>query len=489
MTVAAYTSAIIEYVGNGASSVFPITFPTFEDENIEVEVADEDGNTTALDLSTHFTLLNIGKPGVNGSVTLVNGAFDWQDAGGDLLTGWTLYVKFAANVSQPMKGRDWGQFAPERFERTLDRLAMNIAAVKVIAEKAVGFQTGDGAEVTLPTLSGNALKIIQVNATEDGLEYGVTSTTILGYQTAAQTAATAAAASQVAAAASQVAAAASASGASASQVAAVAAAASANISSSNASGYATSAGVSQTSSATSASNSSNSALAASVSATAAATSATAAAASATAASTAEGFRDQAEVFKNQAQTAKTAAELAETNAETAEVNAELAETNAETAEVNAQAAAVISSLFADDSETAAEQSELFANLSVYTNRIEIGVTDSPYTIDDDLHEDTLIVCDVSGGDIILNLPPISDTFDQATWKVGVIKKAPSINVITINRFGTNTINGNTSMDVEDDVGALIYPRTPTDWNGKLFVSTVTVEPGSDDSIINALIFG
>lgn len=134
MTVALNTPAVLSYVGNDTADVFPITFPTFEEENIEVEVEDSAGDIEELDLSTHFTLANIGRPGVNGSVTLVDTGDDWLTGSGKLKTGYTLYVKFAANPSQPMKGRDWGAFAPERFERTLDRLCMNIIAVNSLAQ-------------------------------------------------------------------------------------------------------------------------------------------------------------------------------------------------------------------------------------------------------------------------------------------------------------------------------------------------------------------
>jgi hypothetical protein len=477
VTVAIDTQAVLPYVGNGTASVFPITFPTFEEETIEASVADSDGNTTDLEIDTDFTLSSIGIRNTNGSLTLVDADQEWLTPTGKLKTGYTLFIKFVASAYQPMTDADWGAFAPQRITRTLDRFAMSIAAVKAAIENALSLQLGDtGVTPVLPPLAGAAGKILQVNATEDGFEYGVTSDQIEDwrnetsdfrddaetYKIAAQAAAVAAAASQAAALVSQTAAASSA-----------------------------------TSAANSATASANSAIGAATSEANAEQAVTDAAAARDAAVTAQGLaedardaaiaaaedteevealRDETEGFRNEAETFKNQAQTAETNAETAEANAELAEANAELAAVDAANAALTAEMFMDDAEQAASQAELFANLQLYTSKIEITFADSPFTVDDDTHEDTLIIVDDAGGDVVINLPPIIDTNDQPAWKVGFMKKAATGNKFTLTPNGANTIAGNASLDVEDPgLGVLVYPSSPTNWFAKYFLSVIAAD--------------
>lgn len=476
MTVALNTAAVLPYIGNGTAHVFPVTFPTFEDTNIEVEVSDAAGNTTELDLATHFTLSNIGKRGVNGSVTLVNTGGAWLTALGKLATGYTIFVKFAANVSQPMKGTDWGQFAPARFETTLDRLAMNIAAVKAIADKAVGIQLGDGASGTLPSLTGNAGRILQVNSTATGFEYGATTTEIQGWSTTASNAATAAEASKVAAETAKTAAETAKVGAQSAESNALSHAGSANTAKTAAELARDNAAASASQASTSATNAEAAKNTATTKATEAANSATAAANSATAASTAQGYRDQTLIYRNEAETFKNSAATSSTAAQTAKTAAELAETNAETAMTNAETAMILSDLYSDNSLESANQSELFANLSAYSKKITITVADSPYTINDSLHEDTLIIVDDSGGNIVINMCAVSATFDQATFKVGFMKKATTGFNFTVNSVGTDTIGGVTSVSVSDAyLGLLVYPGSPTNWTAKFFLYAVAAD--------------
>lgn len=464
-------------MGNGTLSTFSITFPTFENENITAEVFDETlEETTDLDLTTHFTLANIGKPGVNASFTLVNGAFDWVTVTGKLKTGYTLFIKFNPSAAQPMKGRDWGQFAPEKFERTLDRLAMSIKAVKSIADQAVTVQLGSGGIGVLPSLTGNALKMLQVNATEDGLEYGESAATIEGYATTASNAATAAEGYKNTATTKASESAVSAAAALASQNAAAISNAGAATQAGNAATSALSAAASQDAAATSAISAEAAKNVAITKAGEAAASAAAAAGAAAAQAAAEAARDLAVLARNAAQTAKTAAELAETNAETAEANAELAETNAEAAAVDAADAATLSELFADESEQSASQSELFANLSLYAHKLTITVADSPFQIDDDLHDDTLIIVDDSGGDVDITMCPVSDTFDQELFKVGFMKKAVTGNSFTVSADAGDTIGGVASVTVDDAyMGLVAYPGAPTNWQSKFFIYAIAAD--------------
>lgn len=474
MTVALNQAPVLEYIGNNTASVFPITFPTFEIENVEAEVYG-DGITTTLVLDTDFTLANIGKVGTNGSFTLVSAGQVWLQAG-KLKTGYSLFIKFNASPSQPLKGRDWGNFSPEKFERTLDRLAMSIKAVKSIADKAIGLQLGDGAQVKLPSLAGNGGKIMQVKPDETGFEYGVTSAQIQDWRNETSDFRNETEDFRDEAEAFAQDATDAETGALAAQAAAASSATSAFNSATNAANSATGAATSQANAVqavTDAAAEKNAAVIAKNQAETARDAAIAAANDTSIVGTykiqTEAARDLALGYRNDAQTAKTAAELAEANAELAEINAESAATDA----VDAM---TFADIFAADAQESKEQAELFANLSTFSKKLVITFADSPFTVDDDLHQDTLIIVDDSLGNVVVNMPPVSDTNDQPTWKVGFMKKAANGNHFNVNRSGLDTIGGLTTIQVDDQyLGLLVYPGSPTNWTTKFFVYAVAAD--------------
>lgn len=199
MTVAYNTPATLEYIGNGSTYQFPITFPTFEASNVKAEVVDADGVSTPLTLTTHYTLTNIGRTGVSGTLTLVNGAFDWIVAPGRLATGYSLFISFDVQAFQPQRLRDAGYLSPEVYEKVLDRLTMNVLAIRDLAKRSLGLAQGDGS-AQLPPLAGNEDKILQVNDDASGIEYGPTAQSIFdAAQDAVDAAAAAATSSSTAA--------------------------------------------------------------------------------------------------------------------------------------------------------------------------------------------------------------------------------------------------------------------------------------------------
>lgn len=476
MAIASNTNAVIPYIGNNSSKKFPITFPTFEKENIEVEVSDAMGNTVTLEVDVEFTLENIGKPNLTGQVDLVNMGAAYQTATGNLKTGYTIFIKFAVNPVQPMRGTDWGAFAPAKIERTLDRLTMNIAAIKSMAGKALALQTGDGASPVLPPLLGNAGKIVQVNTTETGFEYGVTADqietwksqaqtakndavtakelseaardTTQGYVTTAQNAANDAASQSSAAFVHKNAAESAASGAASSQSAASSYATDAEAAKNLAFSYMGQTEVARDAAIQAANDTSQ------VEAYKIATEA--------ARDLALDYKDETIVIRNEALTFRNEAIDAANDADAAMVNAETAMINSE--------------IFAGESENAADQSELFSRLNLYAKKITITHADSPFTVDDDLHEDMLIIVDDTLGNVVINLPAVSETDDQATWKVGFMKKGPTGNSFTILPSGLDTIAGNPSVVVDDQyLGLLVYPGAPTTWTAKYFISVIAAD--------------
>lgn len=214
---------VLEYPGNGSTNAFLAAFPTFEDEDILVEVVvDATGQRVALDLTTDYLLSNVNVPNTDATVTLVDDGQAWI-SGGNLATGYTLYVKFNSEVFQPSQFRSLGRYQPEALERCLDRLTLAALAIKYTADKALALPDADaGVDPTFPAISGNGGKILQAKDDETGFEFGPTAQSIYDARDDAEAAAAAALVSQSAAAASAVAADSSADDSAASAVAAAA---------------------------------------------------------------------------------------------------------------------------------------------------------------------------------------------------------------------------------------------------------------------------
>lgn len=153
--------------------------------------------------------------------------------------------------------------------------------------------------------------------------------------------------------------------------------------------------------ATSESNGAASASAAATSASNAATSAGAAAASASAAS------------------------ASETNSFTSEGNAGTSESNAAASAASAAAS---------------------ASAGMYKDVTVVAFADSPYTVTEGQTGDLLWV-DTSGGNVVINLPSLSAA--SADFRMGVAKTTVDANTITVQRQGTDTINGGTSHAIDN----------------------------------------
>jgi len=128
------TPAVLTFVGDGTEQItFPISFPTFEQSNVEVEVVTPTSELIVLENGTHYSLQNIGIPNTDASLILaISPSFSWTNPNG-LKENYALNIKFTTNAEQPAKLRDLGRFAPEVFEKVLDRLTMNILAIREVA--------------------------------------------------------------------------------------------------------------------------------------------------------------------------------------------------------------------------------------------------------------------------------------------------------------------------------------------------------------------
>lgn len=206
MTVAYNTPAEKQYLGTDGAKVFGIDFPTFEDSNVKVEVIDVNGVVTDLVQVTDYTLQNIGKtsPQVtlvdayteDGSGNVVTPRQAWLHSSGNLATGYTLNIKFDTQAYQPAILT--GPSSLGNFQKAIDRLTMNILAIKALASRALTVSSLDTPEepLSFPPLTGSGGKILQVKDDETGFEFGVTSDAIFDARTDAVNAASAAATSE-----------------------------------------------------------------------------------------------------------------------------------------------------------------------------------------------------------------------------------------------------------------------------------------------------
>lgn len=109
--------------------------------------------------------------------------------------------------------------------------------------------------------------------------------------------------------------------------------------------------------------------------------------------------------------------------------------------------------------------------------------DSPY-VPDGIEEGTLFRCDCTGGDIVINLSTLATYAED--MKFGFVKIDASANKITINRGGTDTINGATSLDITKQwqPHALIGDLESGSWIDTVQASATTASDISADNTGN-----
>lgn len=85
-----------------------------------------------------------------------------------------------------------------------------------------------------------------------------------------------------------------------------------------------------------------------------------------------------------------------------------------------------------------------------------AIGDSPYTAT--IGEDVLV--DASGGNVTVNLPAASGLSGQSIW---VSKRDSSVNTVTIDGNGSETINGNLTLVISSQYDAFELMSDGTNW--------------------------
>jgi hypothetical protein len=215
MTIGSNVLAQDSAVGDDSTSSFSVPFPTWTETDLEVYVIREsDGMRLNLDLTTDYSL-SVNRD----DLTLINASQEWVTVTGKLKTGYSLFIEYTSEAYQSAVFTDLGRVSPLKFEGALDRLAMQMKAIKNVASRALSLSGGTPI-ADLPPFIGNAGKIVKVNDDEDGFDYGVDVQDIFDARDEAQASATASATSATASATSATASATSASASNTSKLAA-----------------------------------------------------------------------------------------------------------------------------------------------------------------------------------------------------------------------------------------------------------------------------
>ena len=154
-----------------------------------------------------------------------------------------------------------------------------------------------------------------------------------------------------------------------------------------------------------------------------------------------------------------AASDSETNAAASEAAAAVSETNAAASEVAAAASETAADISATNAASSAAEAEAIVAGIGFQDIIFVNAAMSPYTVTSATNG-TLIACDTSAGNIIVNLPQISGL--TLPFTIGAKKTTTDANTLTINRAGSDTFDdGSTSKVLATVSGYTLLPDTDT----------------------------
>jgi hypothetical protein len=147
------------FLGDGTQSSFLIPFPVYEYDSITVYVQDSLGAEAPLEAETDFLVDNIDLTDYNLALDLVDDGQAWID-GGNLKTGYTLFIEYTLSAFQPAVLRGLGSFAPVAIEKALDRITMAVKrGIDYLNESLSTFETVQDDVFLLKTFGYSAVII------------------------------------------------------------------------------------------------------------------------------------------------------------------------------------------------------------------------------------------------------------------------------------------------------------------------------------------
>ena len=406
------TTNRVSTAGDGTNKVFSFPYLFLANGDLKVILrVDSTGAETVQTITTEYTVT--GAESANGGfVTMVTAP----------ASGETLVIYNDPDETQTVNLVENDPLPAETLERALDRITLISQRQANRLDRSVTLSEGfnDSFDLTLPALL-TADSVFGVNSSGNGFQMGPTFLEISNADTNASAAATSAS--------------------------------EASTQATNASTAATNASTAETNSSQSETDASTAETNASTAETNASTQATNASTAATNASTAE---TNASTQATNASTQATNASTQATNASTAATNASTAETNASTSETNAST-----------SETAAAASAANALGNDVQHKTN---ADSPITIADADNGEVFLI-DCTSGNVTVNLPTIAAVTLNAAgagWKVRIKKVDSSANTITVNRGGTDTLEGDTSKTILTEDAWIDFiaedSQSPDEWS-------------------------
>lgn len=410
------TSNRSQYTGNGATSSYDYTFKIFSQTDLLVTVRNTSGVETTLTITTDYTVDGVGDSG-GGSISLVNSGQAWLTSG-NLTTGYILAIRRVRPLTQTTDIRNQGSYFPETIEDEFDRGRMIDQQQQDEIDRSLKLpETISGAsfDMSLPAdlLSNGASKVPLINSSGDGFDTASTWPTgdqVVNAQTYAEAADTSKDLAEEWA--------------------------------SKTDGIVDSTDYSSKAWAIGGTGVTDTASAGASKEWATETS-----------STVDGSEYSSKEYAVGTQTRGAA------NGGSSKDWATYTAGTVDDTEYSAKYYSQQAALSAAEAGTSAASAQ-WSDVSYKTN------ADSPITIADS-DSGTLFVIDTSGGAVTVNLPAISGLTLDAPWVVGFKKSTTDSNDITINRNGTDTIDGTTSVTISRaKSGRNLIPDadgTPDDW--------------------------
>lgn len=180
-----------DYTGNGAVSSYDYTFRIFTQGDLLVTVKDTSNSESTLSIGTDYTVSGVGDQS-GGSVALVSSGQAWLDGDGDLLTGYTITIRRDVDLVQETDIRNQGDFFPEVHEDAFDYGIMVDQQQQDEIDRSVKNPetlAASSFNPSLPTDINTADVTLKVNASGTGFEVGPTSAEIASASTSASDAA------------------------------------------------------------------------------------------------------------------------------------------------------------------------------------------------------------------------------------------------------------------------------------------------------------
>lgn len=156
--------------------------------------------------------------------------------------------------------------------------------------------------------------------------------------------------------------------------------------------------------------------------------------------------------------------------------------------------------YATDAAASASSAATSADSVMFRDVKFRAFADSPITITD-ADAGVLYAIDTSGGSVVVNLPSIAALTLTNAWSVSVKKTTNDANTVTINRDGTDLIDGVTSVEIASVQGRTLVPDTdpaPDAWTSMQFgadaladgsVTTAKLAEGAVEGAITASLGG